>query len=210
MEEFLAAPGDDEIARIDITGRDGTGKWRCYPGIRLKFLQPAHLGSGRRGTGGLELEVGLFFGVFLFADAGGLQETGPALGRELGKPEGGFGLVELSPGAIELLVEFRRIDLGQKLPGLDMGADVHQPALEIPVGARIDRRFDPRLDFSRQRQVGSGLARLRRDDGNGGNGELPRLGAQLGVLTKPRNETGHHAGHDQHRYDGHRKRKLDR
>ena len=46
VEELLAATGDDEIAGIDITGRDGAGKWRCDPGKRLE-LSPA--GAPRRG-----------------------------------------------------------------------------------------------------------------------------------------------------------------
>jgi len=72
VEQLLTGSRDDEITCIDITGRDGAGKWGAYPGKRLKFFQPPYLGTGILGARGLELEVCLFLGVFLFADACGL------------------------------------------------------------------------------------------------------------------------------------------
>ena len=135
-EAFVFAPGgrvpsdagDDEISRIDIADRDGAGKRSCHPGKRLDLLQPAHLGAGRFGDGRFELEVGLFLGVILFADAGGLQQFGPARRSILDNPNAASAWANW-PWARSIPDELRRVDLGQKLACLDVGADVHEPAL---------------------------------------------------------------------------------
>ena len=65
----------------------------------LQFLEPAHIGARGLDGRGLELEVGLLLGGFLLADAGGLEQFGPAGGGDLGQRQRGFGLGELGAGA---------------------------------------------------------------------------------------------------------------
>ena len=59
--------------------------------------------------GGLEREVGLFLGGFLFAHAGGLEQLTPACGGGFGQCQPGFRLGQLRAGAGEFLVELRRV-----------------------------------------------------------------------------------------------------
>ena len=54
----------------------------------------------------------------------------------------------------QLLIDFRRLDLTQQLAGLDRRADVHQPALQIAAGARVDRRLVVGLEVARQDELG--------------------------------------------------------
>ena len=95
----------------------------------------------------------ILLGVFLFADACRLQENGPTLSRQLCQAQGCLGLGGLGPGAFQLLIELRGIDFGQKLPGLDMCADVHKAAFEITVTPSINRGLHKRLDLGGEGQV---------------------------------------------------------
>jgi hypothetical protein len=63
-----------------------------------------------------------------------------------------------------LLVEIRRLDLGDHVTGLDLGADIGAPALEIAADARKDRRA--RIGFQPARQIDGRIQRAgagRRD-----------------------------------------------
>jgi hypothetical protein len=100
-------------------------------------------------------------------------------------------------GLRELLIEVRRVDLGQHLTALHPVADVHQPALEIPVHPRVDGRLLDGLDAPGQREVRGARARGRLDDRDherAAPAGLHRLG-QLGVPL----DAGHDADDEQHR-----------
>jgi len=51
---------------------------------------------------------------------------------------------------LQLLVDFRRVDFRQQLAGFHMRADVHQPALEVSIGAGIDGRVGKGLHVGRK------------------------------------------------------------
>ena len=53
----------------------------------------------------------------------------------------GLGLLDCCFSLLDLLIQFRRVDLGQNLPSLHVIADVGQAALEISVGASQNRSF---------------------------------------------------------------------
>ena len=72
----------------------------------------------------------------------------------------------------QLLIHFRGFDLAQELTGLDLGADVHQPALQVTTGARVDRRLVVGLHVTRKHQ----LAQPRLCRGLGGRDIDHRLG----------------------------------
>src|SRR5262249_41277670 len=54
----------------------------------------------------------------------------------------------------QLLVELRRVDLREQLPGFHRRADVDEPAFQIAARARVDRRIRVRLDVARQGEHG--------------------------------------------------------
>jgi len=103
-----------------------------------------------------------------------LGQVLPALGRHARQVlvaaallEGGFGLLDGAVGLdrrwlglADLLDEFGGFDLGQKPGPRDAVADIGVAPLDVPAGARQDRRFRDRLDVARQNQAGHGSARL--------------------------------------------------
>ena len=123
-------------------------------------------------------------------------------GARLLQPGAGLGQARLrrgggGAGLRELLVEVRRVDLGQHLAALHPIADVHQPPLEVAVDPRVDGRFLDRLDAPGQGEVRGARARGRldhRDHERSALGDLHRLG-QLGVAL----DAGHDADDEQHR-----------
>ena len=91
----------------------------------------------------------------------------------------GFGLCHLRAGGDQLIVKLRRIDHRKRLAMFHTIADVHQPTLDVTVGAGIDGGFVPGQciaregedflrrgavnfgDFNSRRRIG-GLLRLKR------------------------------------------------
>ena len=63
----------------------------------------------------------------------------------LGLLQRGLNLVDGSFRLPDLLIEFRRIDLRQRLTGSHVIPQVHKAALQIAVGSRQDGRFRQRL-----------------------------------------------------------------
>src|SRR6185437_827888 len=116
--------------------------------------------------GFFELVISLFLGGFLFAHTGGFEQFHPAFGGGFGESEVGIGLRDFGFGLGQLLVQFRRVNLGEQLAGGHVLADVDIPAFQITAGAREDRRFHIRLHFSRERHAQLGFAGRRRNDGH--------------------------------------------
>ena len=75
-----------------------------------------------------------------------------------------FGDVEIRFRLRQLLIDFRRFDLGQQLALGHIIADVHFPAFHVTIGARINRRFLKRLKRSWQDQLLCFSIALRIDD----------------------------------------------
>ena len=163
----------------------------------LALLEPAHVGLSRLDAGGLELEVRLFFGGFLLADTGGLEEFGPARSRGPGQGQGGLGPGKLGSCLGQFLVQLRRVDFRQQVPFLYLGADIGQPAPEIAAGAGVDRRFQEGFDFGGQRQAGDRLAGSRGDEAHGLDGQFAGLGPQGGAALPARNQARNRADDDQ-------------
>ena len=79
----------------------------------------------------------------------------------------------------QLLIKFRRLDLGEKIPRMNSSADIGVPALQVAGGVRIDWRVRESLRVSGQRDLfrgGAGFWRNHIDRGNrrrfGGDDQL--------------------------------------
>src|SRR5436309_607092 len=120
----------------------------------------------------------------------GLRETRARLG------EGGACLAQL-------LVELRRVDLGEHLAGRDAVADVDDALADVAVGAGVDRGLLDRLDVARQHEVDRPVRPPRRrhahlhDPGVGRRGR----GDELGVLAQTRQHADAEQDHEEHRPD---------
>ncbi len=67
------------------------------------------------------------------------QQAAPALGGGRGEALVGLGGGQVGAGLQHLLVEVGRVDVGQHLAGLHLGADVDVPALQIAADPGVDR-----------------------------------------------------------------------
>ena len=104
----------------------------------------------------------------------------------------------------QLLVEVRRLDLGDHLAGLDPGADIGAPALQIAADAGENGSAIIGLQPARQIEGGAerlGIRQAHRD-GRDGLFVCPFLQLGVGILARP--DTRHH---DQHRDDARHKPK---
>ena len=57
----------------------------------------------------------------------------------------GFRCFEIGLGLYQLLIDFGRINIGEKFCLANAGADIAVPLFEVTVGPRINRRFDVSL-----------------------------------------------------------------
>ena len=62
----------------------------------------------------------------------------------------GLRLRELRPALIQLLIELRRVDLGEQVAVLHLIADVNAPLAHVAVGARVNDRLLERLHAPRK------------------------------------------------------------
>jgi hypothetical protein len=101
----------------------------------------------------------------------------------------------------QLLVEVRRLDFGDHLPGLDLRADIGAPAFQVAADARKDRRAI--IGLQPARQIQGGVENLGVGQHHGDRRDSLVVGpfAQLraGIFTGP--DTGNH--HQQRGDDGH-------
>jgi len=127
-----------------------------------------------------------------------LSSRAPALGGGGRQLLGGLGGGQVGAGLDDLLVQFRRVDLGQQLAGLHMAADVDVPLLEIAGDAGVDGGGVEGLDGRRQRQpLFAAAAQLGQGDG----GHLLGLGPGLQRLVGL--DASEDADPDDHGGDGH-------
>ena len=148
-----------------------------------EHLQPFDIGLAGVDGGLLVFKVGGALVHVLLGDGVGDDQGLPALERHLGQPGARLGAGEIGARLQQLLVEVRRLDLGERLAALHRRADVDLPVLHIAADAGEDRR--PQIGLEPPRQIEAGDHRLgvqRRDrhrrDGLG-LGPVPQLGAAV-------------------------------
>ena len=152
-EQFRPAVGGDELADVRVAHGDGAVERRGDAVEIFQVLQPLHIGVRGFHIRLLQGVVRRFFGGFLFADAGGLEQFRPAVGGDFGQVQRGVGLVQFRLGLRELLVQFRRVNFREHLAVGDVVADVHEPVFQIAAGARVNRGLHERLNFGGQRRA---------------------------------------------------------
>jgi len=190
----FAATGIDERANVDVARGDHAAEGGVDALERLQFLQPRDIEARRfhRGKARVHGPGGLI--SVLLGDIAGLRQLVPARGGLLGDLVVGLGRGQIGARLLELVVDLGGLDLGQELPGFDSCTDVHQPALEIAVGARIDRRVDVGLDAAWQDQLLHRGAALGLDHRYCGHIELARLLLQLFLRAQPRQQARSQSG----------------
>ena len=70
-------------------------------------------------------------------------------------------LIQHRPCLVQLLVDFRRIDLGKQLAFGNVRADVHIPRANVAIDSGINRGLRECLYHSRQSQIRTRFAALR-------------------------------------------------
>ncbi len=90
---------------------------------------------------------------FLLGNGVLFEKTLPADGGGVRQIHVGLDALQIGAGLRELLIDFGRVDLGQQIALLHTGADIEIPALQVSVRARVNRRFNIRLDICRQEPI---------------------------------------------------------
>jgi hypothetical protein len=115
-------------------------------------LQPLDIGARGCDQGGLGGEVAVLVVGVLARDRVLGQQPGPAPRRDLGEVLVGDGGGKIGLGLEQLLVEIRRVDLGEQLPRPYRRADIRVPALEVAADPGMDRRVVEGADIARQHE----------------------------------------------------------
>ena len=159
----LGVPGRDQRADVGGAAGDHAVEWRGDPLERLQRLQSLQLGLGGLDQGGLGVEVAGLLVRLLTRDCVLGQQAGPARGGGLGELAVGHRGGQIGPGLGQLLVEFGRVDVGQHLARLHLGADVLVPGLEIAADPGVDLGVVEGLDVAGQHQrlIRAGRRRAR-------------------------------------------------
>src|SRR5205807_1695014 len=106
----------------------------------------------------------------------------------------GIGRREIRLRLAQLLIHLRRVDLGEHPSLLHRRADVGVPVLEVPAGARVDRRLVEGLDGARQHQSVRARTRFRLHGRDGGH----RGGCGLALERVAGADPAHDAPHGEH------------
>lgn len=162
--------GLDQLADVGVARGEGAGKRRANGLVILQCREPCIVGGGRLGIGLGSRGVGAFFIGFLARYRVAGQEVLPALGGGLGQPCIGLLLDHPCPGLGHLLVQVGAVDMGQHLPGGDLGADVLGPVLEVAADPGMDRRLAPGFQVRRQAQGVAQYVGLRLEHQHLGHG----------------------------------------
>src|SRR6267143_251234 len=170
----------DQDADVHIARRDDPVERREDLLKSLELLEPADVRDIRIHGGLHRAERAHRHVRLLLGDRVALEERLPAVGGDLSLPQIGLRRLEIGPGLLELLIDLGRLDLGEELPLLHVGADVEVPGLHVAVGAREDRRVGEGLGGARQQDFLSRGVRLGRDDVDDRDG-----GLRGGVLQRP-------------------------
>ena len=146
----------------------------------FKRGEVADIGLGRGDFGEPRLIVaGLFVGHLLRNRVRLLQRFPPVCG-DFGERRIGLGFFEFALGLVELLIEVRRIDIGQHIAGFHFRANVLVPHFDIAADAGMERRRVPGLNVTREHEALIGRAVLWVDDHHRRNGALVRPFLEIG------------------------------
>ena len=99
----------------------------------------------------------------------GAHQILPAVCSDFGDVQISLGGIQVCSGLLKLLVEFRRFDLREQLPFLNMRPNIEIPTFEIATGSRVNGGVAKRLRVARQDDLLQRRAFLRRHNGNGGD-----------------------------------------
>jgi hypothetical protein len=170
--------GHDQLTDVGGPAGDDAVERRDDPLEVGQRLEAADVGAGfilhRRARG----QVAVALIDFLLRDRVRDDKPIPALGRDARQASVRVGGRQRRARGDELLIDVRRIDLGQQLSGADMVADVDVPVAQITVGPGVDRSLRPGFEPARQHDRPR-LRRLRPDHRHRGNLGVEADGAQL-------------------------------
>ena len=176
-----AAAGIDQRADIGVARGDDAVKRHRDLLVAGERFQPFDIGLAGIDGGHLVGEVGGTLIDFLRRnEIRGDQRLAPVQRRFR---QSGARLLadEISSSLQQLLVEVRRLDLGDHLAGLDLRADIGAPAFQVARDAGQDRRTRIGLQPARQIDGGSERPAARQRHGDRRNrlfvGPFPQLGA---------------------------------
>jgi hypothetical protein len=116
----------------------------------------------------------------------GLHQPLVAVLGDLSKRQIRFRCVEVAERLLQLLIDFRGFDYSQQFPLLHVGANIHIPLFQVPVGAGINRRGDKGLHVAGKNKFLCGRCTLGRHHRNRKNSHLSGLRLQLCARPDPR------------------------
>ncbi|MFK4559963.1 hypothetical protein ABIF95_002493 [Bradyrhizobium ottawaense] len=177
-----AATGIDQRADIGVARGDDAVERRGDLLVAGQRFQPLDIGLARIDGRVLVREIGGALVDLLRRDeVGGDQRLAPVQ-RCFRQPGAGLLAGEVGSSLKQLLIEVRRLDLGDHLTGLDAGADIGAPALQIARHAGEDRGAI--IGLQPARQIDGGIKRLGAGLGHrhAGNGLIVGPFLQLGAL----------------------------
>src|ERR1700678_704033 len=92
----------------------------------------------------------------------------------------------------ELLIDLRRVNLGQQLTLFDVGPDVEVPVLEVSIRSGVNWRIDEGLNVARQQDLLRRRTLFRLNDQNGWRGQFAGLRSQGLARPQPWDDTDGH------------------
>ena len=117
----------------------------------------------------------------LLRDRIGLKQILVAILGDLRQSEIGLCRGEVAARLLELLVDFRRVDLGEKLALFHAGSNVYVPLVYVAAGARVNRSRHVGFHVARQHKLVRRRGTLRRDDVDQRHSQGRSLGADDGM-----------------------------
>ena len=159
-----ARAGADQRADVGVALGDDAVERRGDRLVAGQRLQPLDVGLAGMDGGLLVGEVGGALVDVLLRDDGRTQQGAAARQRDLRQFGAGLGAGQIGARLQQLLVEVGRVDVGQRLPGLDLVADVDLPVFHVAADPRIDRRAQIGLQPAGQIQARHAGGGVERDD----------------------------------------------
>src|SRR4029077_10462786 len=141
-KELLRAPSVariDQVAGVHVPARDNAAKGRVDVLERFQLLQAAHVGLRGSGGGALWRVIAARVVDLLFGNAVCLDQLFITRGGNARKILVGLRGAEIGARLVQLLVHFRRVDVGKQFALLHVAPDIVVPLLEVAAGTRVNR-----------------------------------------------------------------------